>query len=169
MMNVATRVLSVWNASASMSNIRRTCSSKLSNISGGARAVGQARRGACSASSTRFSISRMAVRYSSSLRWSPRAEARLEAAGVVGDEVENAEPATGGETSERLGQAVVIENSATTGVAAWNAVAKSQPDGYLARMKSAAASPRGQPLPNRSLTIRSRTSRSSQWCPATRW
>ena len=29
--------------------------------------------------------------------------------------------------SERLGQAVVVENSATTGVAAWNAVAKSLP------------------------------------------
>ena len=27
--------------------------------------------------------------------------------------------------SERLGQAVVVENSATTGVAAWNTVAKS--------------------------------------------
>ena len=30
--------------------------------------------------------------------------------------------------SERLGQAVVVENSATTGIATWNTVAKSQPD-----------------------------------------
>ena len=36
--------------------------------------------------------------------------------------------------SERLGQAVVVENSATTGVAAWNTVAKSTPDGYLISM-----------------------------------
>src|SRR5262245_15160245 len=36
--------------------------------------------------------------------------------------------------SERLGQAVVVENSATTGVAAWNTVAKSPPDGYLISM-----------------------------------
>ena len=32
---------------------------------------------------------------------------------------------------ERLGQAVVVENSANTGVAAWNTVAKSPPDGHL--------------------------------------
>src|SRR5436853_4402728 len=44
--------------------------------------------------------------------------------------------------SERLGQAVVIENSATTGVAAWNAVAKSQPDGYLVSMLTGAFSAR---------------------------
>jgi len=44
--------------------------------------------------------------------------------------------------SERLGQAVVVENSATTGVAAWNAVAKSQPDGYLVSMLTGAFSAR---------------------------
>ena len=44
--------------------------------------------------------------------------------------------------SERLGQAVVVENSATTGVATWNAVAKSQPDGYLVSMLTGAFSAR---------------------------
>src|SRR5262249_61686256 len=44
--------------------------------------------------------------------------------------------------SERLGQAVVVENSATTGVATWNTVAKSQPDGYLVSMLNRAFSPR---------------------------
>src|SRR5215831_5079584 len=43
---------------------------------------------------------------------------------------------------ERLGQAVVVENSATTGVAAWNAVAKSAPDGYLLCMLTGAFSAR---------------------------
>ena len=44
--------------------------------------------------------------------------------------------------SERLGQAVLVENSATTGVAAWNTVAKSQPDGYLVSMLTGAFSAR---------------------------
>jgi tripartite-type tricarboxylate transporter receptor subunit TctC len=44
--------------------------------------------------------------------------------------------------SERLGQAVVVENSATTGVAAWNSVAKSPPDGYLISMLTGAFSAR---------------------------
>ena len=44
--------------------------------------------------------------------------------------------------SERLGQAVVVENSATTGVATWNTVAKSQPDGYLVSMLTGAFSAR---------------------------
>src|SRR5262245_4465758 len=44
--------------------------------------------------------------------------------------------------SERLGQAVLVENSATTGVAAWNTVAKSQPDGYLVTMLTGAFSAR---------------------------
>ena len=44
--------------------------------------------------------------------------------------------------SERLGQAVVVENSATTGVAAWNTVAKSSPDGYLISMLTGAFSAR---------------------------
>jgi tripartite-type tricarboxylate transporter receptor subunit TctC len=44
--------------------------------------------------------------------------------------------------SERLGQAVVVENSATTGVAAWNTVAKSPPDGYLISMLTGAFSAR---------------------------
>jgi tripartite-type tricarboxylate transporter receptor subunit TctC len=44
--------------------------------------------------------------------------------------------------SERLRQAVVVENSATTGVAAWNTVAKSQPDGYLISMLTGAFSAR---------------------------
>jgi tripartite-type tricarboxylate transporter receptor subunit TctC len=43
---------------------------------------------------------------------------------------------------ERLGQAVVVENSTTTGVAAWNAVAKSQPDGYTVSMLTGAFSAR---------------------------
>src|SRR5262245_63160826 len=44
--------------------------------------------------------------------------------------------------SERLGQAVVVENSTTTGVAAWNTVAKSPPDGYLISMLTGAFSAR---------------------------
>ena len=44
--------------------------------------------------------------------------------------------------SERLGQAVVVENSTTTGVAAWSIVAKSQPDGYLISMLTGAFSAR---------------------------
>src|SRR5262245_14128280 len=44
--------------------------------------------------------------------------------------------------SERLGQAVVVENSATTGVAAWNTVAKSPPDGHLISMLTGAFSAR---------------------------
>jgi tripartite-type tricarboxylate transporter receptor subunit TctC len=44
--------------------------------------------------------------------------------------------------SERLGQAVVVENSSTTGVAVWNTVAKSQPDGYLISMLTGAFSAR---------------------------
>jgi tripartite-type tricarboxylate transporter receptor subunit TctC len=44
--------------------------------------------------------------------------------------------------SERLGQSVMIENSSTTGVAAWNAVAKSQPDGYVVSMLTGAFSAR---------------------------
>src|SRR5215831_9129719 len=44
--------------------------------------------------------------------------------------------------SERLGQAVVVENSATTGVATWNTVAKSQPDGYPVNMLTGAFSAR---------------------------
>jgi tripartite-type tricarboxylate transporter receptor subunit TctC len=44
--------------------------------------------------------------------------------------------------SERLGQAVVVENSATTGVAAWNTVAKSPPDGHLICMLTGAFSAR---------------------------
>jgi tripartite-type tricarboxylate transporter receptor subunit TctC len=44
--------------------------------------------------------------------------------------------------SERLGQSVVVENSSTTGVAAWNAVAKSQPDGYVVSMLTGAFSAR---------------------------
>jgi len=44
--------------------------------------------------------------------------------------------------AERLGQAVVVENSSTTGVAAWNAVAKSPPDGYTLSMLTGAFSAR---------------------------
>jgi tripartite-type tricarboxylate transporter receptor subunit TctC len=43
---------------------------------------------------------------------------------------------------ERLGQSVMVENSSTTGVAAWNAVAKSQPDGYVVSMLTGAFSAR---------------------------
>src|SRR5260370_7369493 len=43
--------------------------------------------------------------------------------------------------SERLGQAVLVENSATTGVAAWNTVTKSQPHGYLVSMLTGPFSP----------------------------
>src|SRR3977135_1090527 len=43
---------------------------------------------------------------------------------------------------ERRGQAVVVENSTATGVAAWNAVAKSQPDGYTVSMLTGAFSAR---------------------------
>jgi tripartite-type tricarboxylate transporter receptor subunit TctC len=44
--------------------------------------------------------------------------------------------------AERLGQAVVVENSSTTGVAAWNTVAKSPPDGYTLSMLTGAFSAR---------------------------
>jgi tripartite-type tricarboxylate transporter receptor subunit TctC len=44
--------------------------------------------------------------------------------------------------SERLGQPVVVENSSTTGVTAWNTVAKSAPDGYLISMLTGAFSAR---------------------------
>src|SRR5262245_22133541 len=44
--------------------------------------------------------------------------------------------------SERLGQPVLVENSTTTGVAAWNTVAKSAPDGYLISMLTGAFSAR---------------------------
>jgi tripartite-type tricarboxylate transporter receptor subunit TctC len=44
--------------------------------------------------------------------------------------------------ADRLGQAVVVENSATTGVAAWNSVAKSPPDGYVISMLTGAFSAR---------------------------
>jgi tripartite-type tricarboxylate transporter receptor subunit TctC len=43
---------------------------------------------------------------------------------------------------ERLGQSVVVENSTTTGVAAWSTVAKSPPDGYLVSMLTGAFSAR---------------------------
>jgi tripartite-type tricarboxylate transporter receptor subunit TctC len=43
---------------------------------------------------------------------------------------------------ERLGQAVVVENSATTGVTTWNSVAKSAPDGHLLSMLTGAFSAR---------------------------
>jgi len=48
----------------------------------------------------------------------------------------------GDKLTERLGQAVVIENSSTTGVAAWAGVAKAQPDGYLYSMLTGAFSAR---------------------------
>jgi tripartite-type tricarboxylate transporter receptor subunit TctC len=48
----------------------------------------------------------------------------------------------GEKLAERLGQAVVVENSASTGMAAWNTVAKSQPDGYLISMLTGAFSAR---------------------------
>jgi tripartite-type tricarboxylate transporter receptor subunit TctC len=44
--------------------------------------------------------------------------------------------------AERVGQSVVVENSATTGVAAWNTVAKAPPDGYLVSMLTGAFSAR---------------------------
>src|SRR5947209_19663593 len=44
--------------------------------------------------------------------------------------------------AERLGHPVVVENSTTTGVAAWNAVAKSPPDGYTLVMLTGAFSAR---------------------------
>jgi tripartite-type tricarboxylate transporter receptor subunit TctC len=44
--------------------------------------------------------------------------------------------------AERFGQSVVVENSATTGVAAWNSVAKASPDGYLLSMLTGAFSAR---------------------------
>ena len=44
--------------------------------------------------------------------------------------------------AERIGQPVVVENSTTTGVAAWNAVAKSPPDGYTLSMLTGAFSAR---------------------------
>ena len=62
--------------------------------------------------------------------------------------------------SERLGQAVLVENSATIGVAAWNTVAKSQPDGYLVSMLTGAFSARAA-VPRRYPIIRSRISPSS--------
>jgi tripartite-type tricarboxylate transporter receptor subunit TctC len=43
---------------------------------------------------------------------------------------------------ERLGQPVLVENSATTGIAAWNGVAKAPPDGYLVSMLTGAFSAR---------------------------
>lgn len=48
----------------------------------------------------------------------------------------------GEKLAERLGQSVVVENSASTGMAAWNTVAKSQPDGYLVSMLTGAFSAR---------------------------
>jgi tripartite-type tricarboxylate transporter receptor subunit TctC len=44
--------------------------------------------------------------------------------------------------SERLGQSLLVENSANTGVAAWNAVAKAPPDGYIVSMLTGAFSAR---------------------------
>jgi tripartite-type tricarboxylate transporter receptor subunit TctC len=44
--------------------------------------------------------------------------------------------------AERLGQSVVVENSTLTGVAAWNTVAKSTPDGYVLSMLTGAFSAR---------------------------
>jgi Tripartite tricarboxylate transporter family receptor len=70
--------------------------------------------------------------------------------------------------SERLGQTVVVENSATTGVAAWNTVAKSQPDGYLISMLTGAFSARAavaKALPYDPI----KDSPSSRWCPAIPW
>jgi tripartite-type tricarboxylate transporter receptor subunit TctC len=43
---------------------------------------------------------------------------------------------------ERLGQSVLVENSTNTGVAAWNAVAKAPPDGYVVSMLTGAFSAR---------------------------
>jgi tripartite-type tricarboxylate transporter receptor subunit TctC len=44
--------------------------------------------------------------------------------------------------SERLGQTVLVENSATTGVAAWSAIAKSPPDGSVITLLTGAFSAR---------------------------
>ena len=44
--------------------------------------------------------------------------------------------------AERLGQPVVVENATTTGVATWNAVAKSPPDGYVLSMLTGSFSAR---------------------------
>jgi tripartite-type tricarboxylate transporter receptor subunit TctC len=44
--------------------------------------------------------------------------------------------------SERLGQAVVVENAAVSGVTAWSNVAKSPPDGYTVGMLTGAFSAR---------------------------
>jgi tripartite-type tricarboxylate transporter receptor subunit TctC len=44
--------------------------------------------------------------------------------------------------SERLAQSVLVENSANTGVAAWNTVAKAPPDGYIVSMLTGAFSAR---------------------------
>jgi len=44
--------------------------------------------------------------------------------------------------SERLGQPVLVEHSAGTGIAAWNTVAKSPPDGYVLSMLTGAFSAR---------------------------
>jgi tripartite-type tricarboxylate transporter receptor subunit TctC len=44
--------------------------------------------------------------------------------------------------SERLGQTVLVENSATTGVAAWSAIAKSPPDGSVVTLLTGAFSAR---------------------------
>src|SRR5262249_52048967 len=44
--------------------------------------------------------------------------------------------------SERLGRPVLVEHSAGTGIAAWNTVAKSPPDGYLLSMLTGAFSAR---------------------------
>ena len=62
--------------------------------------------------------------------------------------------------SERLGQPVLVEHSAGTGIAAWNTVAKSPPDGYVLSMLTGAFSARAavaKALP----IIRSRISPSS--------
>lgn len=44
--------------------------------------------------------------------------------------------------AERLGQTVLVENSTTTGVAAWSSVAKGTPDGYLVTLLTGAFSAR---------------------------
>ena len=44
--------------------------------------------------------------------------------------------------TDRLGQAVVVENAAVSGVAAWNNLAKAQPDGYTIGMLTGAFSAR---------------------------
>jgi tripartite-type tricarboxylate transporter receptor subunit TctC len=48
----------------------------------------------------------------------------------------------GDRLAERLGQAIVVENSSTVGVPAWAGVAKSPPDGYLYSMLTGAFSAR---------------------------